>query len=72
MKKYYRPGPGWTHLGWSVWEYKGVLRIHVMGSVRLPNGDFIQADSNARRFIRINGGSRKRGLMAWAVSMLEK
>jgi hypothetical protein len=68
-----RPGAGWTHNGGSVWEHINGARVHLLGLVRLPNGDFLSANKwpdsrEAARMIRINGENRKRGLMAWALS----
>lgn len=68
-----RPGAGWKHLGGAVWEHTNGTRIHLLGAVRLPDMSFLSANkwpesSEARRFIRINGGNRKRGLMAWALA----
>jgi hypothetical protein len=71
--KRYRPGPGWRHLAGSVYEHKSGVRIHLLGTVRLPGGIYRAADAypDYRRTIRINGGNRKRGLMAWARRMGE-
>lgn len=69
--KRYRPGPGWRHLAGSVYEYKTGVRIHLLGAVRLSRWGFFSANREARRMIRINGGNRKRGLMAWARRMGE-
>lgn len=64
-----RPGPGWKQLNASVWE-----RIHLLGMIRLPNmiwlSEFKFPESrDANKFIRANGGNRKRGLMAWAMAV---
>ena len=68
-----RPGAGWEHLDGPVWEHSNGTRVHMMGIARLPDMTFISAtkwpDSReANRFIRINGGNRKRGLMALALA----
>jgi hypothetical protein len=71
-----KPGPGWKHLGCAVWEHASGVRIHVAGLVGLPStGHFVYADrwpesQDAYRCIRIAGGSRKRGLMIWALRLL--
>jgi hypothetical protein len=66
-----KPGNGWRHLAGPVWEHTNGSRVHVMGLVKLPDGSFLSANvypqcNEAARLIRINGGNRKRGLMAWA------
>jgi len=76
MDKRYKPGPGWKHLAGAVWEHCNGVRIHLGGTAQLPNGDFVFAyggieDSlDSRKYIKINGGNRKRGLMAWANSLM--
>ena len=67
------PGAGWKHLGGPVWEHLNGTRVHLLGMVRLPDMSFLSANkwpasSEAKLFIRINGGNRKRGLMAWALA----
>jgi hypothetical protein len=66
-----KPGPGWKHVGGAVFDYCDGTRVHVGGYCRLPNGEFISGNTidqmgALNRFIRINGGNRKRGVMAWA------
>lgn len=68
-----RPGNGWKHIGGAVWEHTSKTRIHLLGMMRLPSGEFISAATYPHwealhRMIRINGGNRKRGLMALALS----
>jgi len=65
-----RPGNGWKHVGGSVFERNG-YRVHGLDMCRLPDGSFVSGNSwpeckNLDLAIRINGGNRKRGLMAWA------
>ena len=66
-----RPGAGWKHLGGSVYE-KDEVRVHVSGELcRLKNGVFVSGNHwpmsrNLDRAIRVNGGNKKRGTMAWA------
>lgn len=66
-----RPGAGWMHIAGAVYEYKNGMRVHLLGMIRLPNGDWVSASKwpeckDADRFVRMNGGNWKRGLMAWA------
>jgi hypothetical protein len=75
MKVKYRPGNDWKHLSGPVYEHISGTRMHMMGFVKLPTGEYF-SDSQwpnllgAARMIRINGGNRKRGLMAWAINLL--
>lgn len=66
-----RPGNGWNHLSGPVYEHVSGTRIHILGMVKLPNGEWKSANKypeniDAHRLIRINGENRKRGIMAWA------
>jgi len=66
-----RPGDGWKYLAGSVWEHTKGTRVHLMGLIRLPDMSFVSLDKypeciEGHRLIKINGGNRKRGLMAWA------
>ena len=67
-----RPGAGWKHLAGPIWEHENGARIHVMGVVRMPDKVTFFSLSKypemmeGNRLVRINGGNRKRGLMAWA------
>ena len=68
-----RPGAGWRHLAGSVYEHTNGTRMHMLGTIRTPSGKYISASEwpeskNADRFILINGGNRKRGLMAWSLT----
>ena len=68
-----RPGSGWRHIAGPVYEHSNGTRVHVGGFVRLPNGEFLSASTfpesqNAALMIRINGGNKRRGLMAWAMA----
>jgi len=68
--KKYSPGLGWKKLSNSVFE-NGEIRVHLGGTVR-KNGAFIPGNtaySDMFRFIQINGGNRKRGIMAWGRSL---
>jgi hypothetical protein len=69
-----RPGHGWKHLSGSVYERIDGLRMHMGGMCRLLNGDKVSASSWDQyslvySLIEINGGNRKRGLMAWAAAL---
>ena len=67
------PGNGWQHVGGAVWEHSSGIRVHLLGMVKLPTGEIFSATTYphwnaAQLMIRINGGNRKRGLMAWAMT----
>lgn len=71
-----RPGVGWKHLAGPVWEHTSGARIHMMGIIRLPDNkthlsltDW-QDGEMGRRLVRINGGNKKRGLMAWVMNLV--
>ena len=75
-RKIYRPRPGWKQISGQVWEHTSGARIHTIGMVRMPNGKrwWINNWTESQighKMIAINGGNRKRGLMAWAVSLVE-
>lgn len=66
-----RPGPGWSHMGGAVYQHATGIRIHVYGLCGFPgghlsNGNQWPESQELDRLIRINGGNRKRGVMAWA------
>lgn len=72
-----RPGAGWKHIAGAVYEHANGTRVHLLGTIRLPNGEFVSAhkwpeSKDAGRFVRINGGNWKRGLMAWAAQLTRK
>ncbi|MBT4091418.1 MAG: hypothetical protein HOE30_23275 [Deltaproteobacteria bacterium] len=69
MKQEYKPGPGWKKLNPAVYE-KGVFRIHVGGGIikslilgRVTN---VEDRKMFKKFLKINGNNKKRGLMAYA------
>lgn len=66
-KKTLKPGAGWQKLSRSVYGRSGT-RIHTLGSIRLNNGRilFQHELTDLDEMININGGNRKRGLMALA------
>jgi len=69
--KAYKPGKGWKALSPAVYELNGRARIHLLGMCRLSDGTWVKALVNIdgiklHRLIKINGGNRKRGMMAWA------
>lgn len=64
-----KPGPGWKHLGDAVYGHENGTRIHVGGLVRKPDGTIVSLNSISEgregwKQIKINGGNRKRGMMA--------
>lgn len=68
----YKPGPGWKHMGGVVWEHCSGVRIHVAGLCGMVPGTMIDGkkwpeSKSLDRYIRINGGNRRRGVMAWAL-----
>lgn len=69
MKKY-KPGPGWKKLSLAVYENSG-YRIHVAGLLRFPNGETHNIYMESINTVKINGGNRKRGLMAFARMCME-
>lgn len=67
-------GSGWKHVGGAVYDHPTGLRVHVMGICRLASGDTVDGmrwpeSDRLNRFARINGSNRKRGAMAWALSV---
>lgn len=72
-----RPGPGWRYLASGVWEHTSKARIHIGGGmIRLPDKTHLTlchwTDGElGRRLVKINGGNRKRGLMAWAMNLVD-
>ena len=73
-----RPGLGWEHVGGAVWDHATGVRIHTSGMCRLPSGEYVVGTEwptiqRLGRMVRINGGNRRRGVMAWALNeMLNK
>jgi hypothetical protein len=72
-----KPGIGWTNLGPAVWEHTSGTRIHVGGYCRLADGrDFSECrwpeSMDAARAIAVCGGNRKRGMMVWAMNLMEE
>lgn len=73
-----RPGPGWTEMPPApVWEHASGVRIHWSGPIiRLADGSMPSLYGARRaelnRAIRINGGNRKRGIMAYALTLQNK
>lgn len=69
-----KPTSGWRQLSDIVWEHDNGTRVHCGGVVRLINGDHLFLDHwnesvLGRLLVRINGGNKKRGLMAWAMNL---
>lgn len=74
MKKY-RPGPGWRRLSGPVYEGPHGVRVHMTGVVRLADGRYVSGNQldhafDMHRMISINGGNRRRGIMAWARQLM--
>ena len=74
-----RPGDSWFHVGGAYYDHgNSGLRIHVAGLCRLPlsreivNGRQWPESMALREAIRICGGNRKRGVMVWALNLLER
>jgi hypothetical protein len=70
-----RPGAGWKHLAGPVWEHPNGARIHTMGMIQLPDKTHLSLNNWREsefgwRMVRINGGNRKRGLMAWVMNLV--
>lgn len=69
------PGLGWTKPGIApVYDHVSGVRIHVAGHCQLPNGSIVVGtrwpeSKSLSRFVRINGGNRRRGVMAWALQL---
>jgi hypothetical protein len=64
-----RPGPGWTHLGGSVYQHSSGTRVHMLGGLLLPGNLWFWGGRwpdlhNMDFFIRACG-NKKRGIMAW-------
>lgn len=71
-----KPGPGWKHVAGAVWDHISGIRLHMMGLVRLPGGQYVSANTVAEqqgvcKALRIAGGNPRRGLMIWALQKLE-
>jgi hypothetical protein len=66
-----KPGPGWKHAGGAVYDNAIGVRVHVMGLCRLYGMRWPER-RNLDRFVRINGGNRKRGAMAWAADLTKE
>ena len=69
-----RPGLGWSHLGGAVYGHTSGVRVHLSGMIRTINGKHYSLNSCVGglgwHLIAINGGNRKRGLMAWALNSI--
>jgi len=79
MRQRYKPGKGWKYLASGVWEHVSGLRISVSGRIcRLPDKTIFPGRGSwwwdsyfeQSKFIRVAGGNKKRGLMAWARNLL--
>lgn len=75
-RKVMRPGTGWKRLSGAVYE-KNEVRVHMVGTCRLKSGVFVSGNEWPRSqwfdfFVKINGGNRKRGLMAFGNWLMKK
>lgn len=67
--------PGWKRAGAApVYDHESGVRVHTTGLCRLPGGEFVWGNlwpesQRLDRFVRIHGGNRKRGAMAWALDV---
>lgn len=66
-----RQGNGWLNYA-SVFKHNSGVKVHMLGLIKLPNGDLFNANKfpecvEVDRMIKINGGNRRRGLMAFAM-----
>ena len=69
-----RPGVGWKRVTGAVYTRADGLKLHLLGFCKLPGASNVHGDSAEayylqNKLIKINGGSRKRGLMAWAATV---
>lgn len=70
-----RPGNGWKAYELApVWEHASGIRIHSIGICRLADGTVINGEhwpecQTLLRAIREQGGTRRRGLMVWALAI---
>lgn len=69
-----RPGRGWKRVAGAVYDRDDGLRLHMLGLCRLPGETGPRGNSAddyylQERLIKINGGNRKRGMMAWAATV---
>jgi len=71
----YKPGPGWTRIKKGpVWDHESGVRIHAAGLIRTKGMTNISHYDTGHwdeidRFIRINGGNKKRGIMAYSLTL---
>jgi hypothetical protein len=60
-----------------VFEHNSGARVHVMGLLVLPSGRVVNGGTwptskDLGLFIRVNGGNRLRGTLAWARWMVDE
>ena len=73
-----RPGPGWAATPCcAVFEHVSGIRIHIHGMARLPTGEWIDGgrwpeSKSLEHCIRICGGNRRRGVMAWTMKLASR
>lgn len=71
-----RPGPGWTYMESAVYDHVSGIRIHISGVVQLLDGTILDGTQwpetkSLDHCIRVCGGSRRRGVMVWALKAAE-
>jgi len=70
-----KPGIGWKQLKGPVWEHKKGVRIHIsglilrIGGISAPVDEFNNRDL-LNKLVKVNGGNKKRGLMAFALNFV--
>ena len=69
-----RPGSGWKRVGGAVYTRADGLRLHLLGFCKAPGASNVYGNSAEayylqNKLIKINGGNRKRGMMAWAATV---
>jgi len=67
--------PGWKPLGFAVYEHASGIRAHAYGVCGLSPGPLVWGTQWPEsmvldRFIRQNGGNRRRGVLAWAMHLM--
>ncbi len=72
--KRHRPGPGWRHVNGAVYAHTSGLVIHTYGLAMIPGtivvwGTRWPESQRLDKYIKINGGNRCRGVMAWAIKL---
>lgn len=79
-RRKYRPGPGWSRTdGWcvAVWLHISGGRAHLGGLAVLATGEPVYGGAwpeseRLEMYVRISGGNRRRGVLAWAATVIEE